>query len=394
MIVTRRRDRETAKGVTALKIGLALSGGGVRAAVFHLGVLARLAADGLLEQVTFISTVSGGSIVIGLVYGLGGNRWPDSMSYLASIVPAARVRLTTTSIQRVAALETIRRPWLLVQGRAKVIADALQIEWGIVGQLKNVPREPRWVINATTYESGKNWRFMPQRMGDYVVGYVAEPSIPLADAVAASAAFPGLIGSLVLDTQKFTWSRYTSGQLVPAEQPQLPKLHLWDGGVYDNLGVEALFKPGKADGVYRDEYSFLIVSDASAPFNGGSTPAWKSPLRLIDIATGQIRALRSRMLIDHFVQNPDSGAYLRIGNSASYLLQEAGVDEVTQRLVAESCLSKLDVAAAASVGTHLRQLSESEFDRLYRHGWEVTDCTLSSRHSTQFEYRCFGQANS
>ena len=49
-------------------IALALSGGGVRAAVFHLGVLARLASDDLLERVTFLSTVSGGSMAVGLVY--------------------------------------------------------------------------------------------------------------------------------------------------------------------------------------------------------------------------------------------------------------------------------------------------------------------------------------
>ena len=45
------------------KLGLALSGGGFRAAFFHLGVLARLAELGLLRRVEVISTVSGGSIV-------------------------------------------------------------------------------------------------------------------------------------------------------------------------------------------------------------------------------------------------------------------------------------------------------------------------------------------
>lgn len=43
-----------------MRIGLALSGGGTRAAVFHLGVLRRLAVDGRLEQITKLSTVSGG----------------------------------------------------------------------------------------------------------------------------------------------------------------------------------------------------------------------------------------------------------------------------------------------------------------------------------------------
>jgi NTE family protein len=50
------------------ELGLALSGGGFRAAFFHLGVLARLAETGLLRQVEVISTVSGGSIIGALYY--------------------------------------------------------------------------------------------------------------------------------------------------------------------------------------------------------------------------------------------------------------------------------------------------------------------------------------
>ena len=61
-----------------LKLGIALSGGGVRAAVFHLGVLGRLAEDGLLEKIARISTVSGGTLVTGLVYSVAGNKWPTS----------------------------------------------------------------------------------------------------------------------------------------------------------------------------------------------------------------------------------------------------------------------------------------------------------------------------
>ncbi|HWD92265.1 MAG TPA: patatin-like phospholipase family protein [Verrucomicrobiae bacterium] len=45
------------------KVGLALSGGGFRASLFHLGVLARLAEMDVLRSVEVLSTVSGGSIV-------------------------------------------------------------------------------------------------------------------------------------------------------------------------------------------------------------------------------------------------------------------------------------------------------------------------------------------
>jgi NTE family protein len=50
------------------KLGLALSGGGFRAALFHLGVLARLAELELLQHVQVLSTVSGGSIIGAMYY--------------------------------------------------------------------------------------------------------------------------------------------------------------------------------------------------------------------------------------------------------------------------------------------------------------------------------------
>ena len=45
------------------KYGLALSGGGFRAALYHLGVIRFLRDAGALEQVTNIASVSGGSVL-------------------------------------------------------------------------------------------------------------------------------------------------------------------------------------------------------------------------------------------------------------------------------------------------------------------------------------------
>ena len=76
--------------MTSKCIGLALSGGGYRALVFHLGVLARLASDNLLEEVSFISTVSGGSLATALVYASNDYQWPSSQIYLDEVVPEIR----------------------------------------------------------------------------------------------------------------------------------------------------------------------------------------------------------------------------------------------------------------------------------------------------------------
>lgn len=82
------------------RIGLALSGGGVRAAVFHLGVLRHLALRGDLENVTQISTVSGGSLIVGAVFSHAGLRWPTSKQFLDEIYPELRSRLTGGDLSR------------------------------------------------------------------------------------------------------------------------------------------------------------------------------------------------------------------------------------------------------------------------------------------------------
>ena len=70
-----------------MRVAHALSGGGLRAAVFHCGVLQRLALDHLLEEMTFVSTVSGGSLVTGLIVCQNGHRWPSSREYLDRVLP-------------------------------------------------------------------------------------------------------------------------------------------------------------------------------------------------------------------------------------------------------------------------------------------------------------------
>lgn len=369
-------ERREVAGRDGLAIALALSGGGVRAAVFHLGVIRRMAEDRLLERVTFLSTVSGGSLVAGLIFSLAGERWPTSDTYLAAVLPQARALLTRTDIQREMICRFATRPRLWTRGRAQALADAMRTRWGVTARLGDLPTTPRWVINATAYESGKNWRFTPQRMGDYVLGHVLEPHFPLVEAMAASAAFPGLIGPLVLDARDYAWAEYANGQ-TRATRPapaKVPRVHLWDGGVYDNLGVEALFKP--RGNHYRDEYNFLVVSDASGGLGPARPVVHQRATRLIAIATDQVRSLRARSLVAHFLEQPHSGVYLRMGNSAAAIYRDARIPEGEIAAPVDGYLSDEEVRAAAHMETTLRRLSAVEFARVCRHGWEVAHCTL------------------
>jgi hypothetical protein len=73
-----------------MRLGLALSGGGTRAAIFHLGVLARFAKGGFLESVSKTLTVSGGSLVTALIISYADLKWPSSKQYLEKTYPALR----------------------------------------------------------------------------------------------------------------------------------------------------------------------------------------------------------------------------------------------------------------------------------------------------------------
>ena len=363
-----------------MRIGLALSGGGIRATVFHLGVLSRLARQSLLEDVAFLSTVSGGSLCAALVRSCSGNSWPASDQYLEHTAPKARHLLTGRSLARAGVRHMLLFPWTMRRGRALALAGALGDRWSVAGLLSDLPDSPGWIINATCYQTGRNWRFMKKRMGDYVSGHVAFPRLPVAQAVAASAGFPGLVGSLRIDTADFEWFTFGAEHAPRPHVPRFRTLALWDGGVYDNLGVEALFKPGRG---YRDGVDFLIVSDASAPL-GTETRTVRAPLRLLDVATDQVRGLRARSVVSHLQDNPGTGAYLRIGNTEERICREAGRPEMVER-IGDGSLSAAQVREAAQVGTTLRRFARREHDLLFAHGYQVADTTLSAYCSNLFQ---------
>ena len=365
-----------------MRLAIALSGGGVRAAVFHCGVLQRLALDRLLEQTTFVSTVSGGSLFTGLIVCRNGHKWPSSEEYLGSVLPQVIECLTTAKLQRSYVWRSVVFPWRLAQGRAEVMAKQLETEWGISGTLQDIPATPRWFINATCYETGKNWRFSQSRMGDYLTGYVLTPSVTIADAIAASAAFPGLIGPLTIRAGRYQWYRYENGEPSPTTTP-VKQYELWDGGVYDNLGVEPLFKSG--DG-FREGIDLLLVSDASAALSMDPRTVKERALRLVDIATDQVRGLRSRAVVTEFVRRKGSGAYFKMGKTVEKIY-----GAVKQRAPMGEYLSEKDVKQAATFPTTLRRLTAREFTRLRRHGFEVADATLATRLKGQFSHRATPQ---
>lgn len=365
-------------------IGLALSGGGVRAAAFHAGVLRYLAEQGLLEKVVHISSVSGGSLFVGMVFQHGNYRWPESETYLREVLPHVRQALTTQSLQRSAILRLVLNPlnWRFLLSRANVLEQAISGLWGVNVALRALPSAPVWSINCTTGETGRRYRFKDGTMGDYELGYANVEGVSLARAMAISAAFPGGIGPLTLKVKKFQWEKPKKwgDKELESYQPPFSRLHLYDGGLYDNLGIEPLFDMGrqalKNDNTLSSNIGYLLVSDGGAPLAREGIPHPLNPFRfkrIADIALDQNRALRVRAFINFLQKNSANGAYVGIGTAAVSAINRLseGREVQAKKLLCADWLSADDVKQAATYSTTLRQLDVPTFDLLERHGYET-----------------------
>ena len=364
---------------TNARIGLALSGGGVRAMAFHCGVLQWLAERGRLVDISHISSVSGGSLFTGLVFQLGNWKWPSDEAYCADIKPRIRALLTQSSLQAVALRRLVRpKNWRYLLSRANVLSEAIAHRWGIVASLRHLPERPVWSVNGTTAENGRRFRFKQTGCGDYEIGYADAEEFKVSDAMAVSAAFPVGIGPFVIKTADFAWQRRKAWN-DPLESavdvtPPFPRLHLYDGGIYDNLGVEPLFETGSRS--FKGGINSLVVSDAGAPLARSPLGRALNPFRVwrvADIALDQTRALRIRVWIKFLQSHPERGMYLQLGAHAPGLIKKyaANNPEGATALLKESWLDREEVDHAAAEPTSLGRLTTDTFDRLARHGYET-----------------------
>lgn len=278
---------------------LCLSGGGYRAMLFHVGAIWRLYEANLLKDVRRISSVSGGSITAGVL----ALQW-SRLSFDPSRLRTDFVPLVVAPI-RALAEETIDAEAIIwgvaLPGRVSDrVAEAYDEHLFKGATLQDLPDAPRFVINATNVQSGALWRFMKPYMRDYRVGEVRSPKIPLAQAVAASSAFPPVLSpfEMRLDPNAFTPD---SGHDLQ-RNPYTSRVILTDGGVYDNLGLETAWK----------RYETILVSDGGGKLAPEAEPKsdWaRHSFRVLNLIDNQVRSLRKRQLIDSYKSDARQGAY-------------------------------------------------------------------------------------
>lgn len=339
-------------------IGLCLSGGGYRATLFHLGALRRLNELGILAQVKTISSVSGGSITAAhLATALPRPLTGPIADWDARIAQPLRT-FTSRDIRTGAVLNRLL-PWNWFKESTGVEALAARYEQNLTSiKLRDLPDKPNFILCATDMAFGDAWVFEKTRMGAYQPGYIKPPppDWPLARAVAASSCFPPVFNPLPVS---FPPEKYVDGKAPPGpvRDAAIADLRLTDGGNYDNLGLEPVWK----------DHAVVLVSDGGAlfDFEGDKNLLWRIA-RYTAIIENQAISLRKRWLISNFLAGLLEGAYWGIG-SARTSYDEHDTVGYTKDL-ARDCIAR--------IRTDLDAFSEAEAAVLENHGYLLADAAV------------------
>lgn len=274
-------------------VGLALSGGGSRAIAFHLGCLRALHDRGVLDRIRVVSSVSGGSVIAaawaysdgefaafddrvvrllrrGLTRGivrrtLAGRAGLRSLAAMGTAGLAAAAARFISSLagaasrfpgvpRRHIARLRFEPPRARFASRTDALRDTLDAEL-FGGRLLTSPRrgDVDVVINACELRSGSAFRFGSRESSCWRFGTIEGNRVPVAAAVAASAAYPIFLPALDCE-----WPFVgRSGQI------RKQRVVLTDGGVYDNLATSCL-EPGRSPDYTYNIFpvDYIVACDA------------------------------------------------------------------------------------------------------------------------------------
>lgn len=265
-----------------INIALALSGGGYRAATYHLGVLSCLHKVGLLDKVTMISSVSGGSIT--------------SIKYATSLIEKKSFSEFETDLAGfLKDTNLIDKALKLINTKTtnrKLSSHSLITAFAELYHLHLLSEKSRYFnsfwsaafnkshlkelsINATDFHAGNGFRFIRSQSGRATIGnknlrLVMDDvrKMRSGDIVAASSCFPGGFEPIDL-LQDFAFDKPFDHKHYE-QKWKTKEAPLMDGGIYDNQGMEAI----KLAVDRNNNFDTVIISDTDQEDN---YPLYKEP---------------------------------------------------------------------------------------------------------------------
>jgi NTE family protein len=326
--------------------------------LFHLGALWRLNELGYLPRLSRISSVSGGSIIAG-VLGLNWQKLAFDATGVGQAFDAQLAAPVRALAGRTIDEGSIVSGLILPGSISDKVVESYRKHLFGDATLQALPPSPTFVLNATNVQSGVLWRFTREYMADYRVGLVRNPKVPLAVAVAASSAFPPVLSPLRMEVNAADYQP-ASGQASEDlhSEPYMTDVVLTDGGVYDNLGLETAWK----------RYRTILVSDGGGQVQPEPEPKgdWaRHALRIGDLIDNQVRSLRKRQVVGSFVTHEREGTYWGIrSHVADYAIPDALPCPADQTL------------ALANTKTRLKRLEPVAQERLINWGYAICDAAM------------------
>lgn len=358
----------------AIDTGLALSGGGYRAMLFNLGSVWRLNELGWLRRIDMITSVSGGSILNGVL----ATRWRQLTWNAAGVatnfhtVIAQPVRrMAGQTIDVFAGIEGLLSIFSAISDKVtqaydKALFNGARLQQDVVAFEKG--KTPRFLFYATSLQTGSSVRIERKRLADYRIGEISNPDLPVARVVSASSAFPPLLSPVQLDLDPTQWKDFPGTTLFHREEFKRRML-LTDGGVYDNMGLEAIW----------DRCGTVLVSDAGAPLDIDDAPPtdWtRQAIRVLDIVTEQTRALRRRRLMQDFQQTQEDGRVdpQPLTRKGTYwgIKTKIGAYGLATPLTGDNATTE----ALQHIRTRLNEFTETEQGQLVNWGYALTDAAM------------------
>lgn len=416
------------------KIGLSLSGGGYRAAAFHLGTLRKLHDLKILDKVDVMSTISGGSIT-GAYYCLHKDNYSsfDSSLYqgLQRKNVVKKVLLSTTTLKLLIFLLIFLVPgiyflitkwaWLfpILMGICLFLLFKFQFRLFPVSRrietiydeffynnkkLSDLPEKPLLVIGSTNMQTARPFIFSRTWMQDSTYQYRQPPieflaaKFPISRAVMASSCVPFAFTPIQIDREFFK------------DHLDADKVHplLVDGGVYDNQGIHKIVQSG----TYA--CSHIITSDAGGGSSGELKFSNTVSLLIATVDVFMARIKKAQMVQDVYENAATSNkevAYFSLAWTIDKLipgfinnlfkrqipesvivalqLQKEWVDEprrfekeITAFLIERTGYAKIskpspeELKIARSVGTNLTSLSKLQIDSLIKQAEALTELQI------------------
>lgn len=349
-----------------LGTALALSGGGFRATLFHLGSLLRLNELGWLAKLDTVSSVSGGSIV-GAYLGLRWNALEFTDGRARNLGEAViepirelcrhEVDLLPSLLNIVSNIWGSRTRFLRTAYARLLFSDATLADLPSQGQ------GPRFIMTGSNLQTGSLVTFERESVSDPRLGRYPNPSTSLAQVVAVSSAYPPFLSPVRLRMDPQRWQPLPESDLAE-ELPLKSRLVLTDGGMHDPLALQP---------IWRDHYT-LLVSDASHTREvwRNASAQWLRQLnRTTLMQTFANSAARREVIKEAF--KPFEGVRIRRG---AYWSNDGSIDGfgLDDALLADSA----ETRALAEVRTRLNRFDDDEQVALINWGYAMCDAAMRS----------------